>query len=102
MWPQLLDLISNRVNLLKHLTEPLIREGGQTYIVSPGGKTRSALFQRPKEGPFPSGFDPSKKCEHHFRAEGQTLEECYQLRDRVQDLIPIEGYASSLGPREPP
>ena len=28
MQPQLLDLISNRFSLLKHLTEPLIREGG--------------------------------------------------------------------------
>ena len=30
---QLLDLICNKFNLLKHLTEPLIREGGQTHLV---------------------------------------------------------------------
>ena len=60
------------------------------------------LFQRPREGPLPLGFDPSKKYEHHFGAEGHTLEECYQLRNHVQDLINMEGYALSLGPREPP
>ena len=38
-----LDLISNRVNLLKLLTEPLIREGGQTHFVPLGRKTESTL-----------------------------------------------------------
>ena len=33
------------------------------------------------------GFDPSKKCEHHLGAKGHTLEECFHLRDHVQDLI---------------
>ena len=33
MQPQLLDLISNRFSLLKHLIEPLIREGGQTHLI---------------------------------------------------------------------
>ncbi|KAK9997865.1 hypothetical protein SO802_017468 [Lithocarpus litseifolius] len=45
------------------------------------------MFARPGEGPFPPGFDPSKKGEHHFGVEGHTLEECYHLRDRVQDFI---------------
>ena len=45
------------------------------------------VFQKPREGPLPPRFDLSKKCKHHFRAEGHTLEECYQLRDRIQDLI---------------
>ena len=45
------------------------------------------MFSRPKEGPPSLGFDPSKNCEHHFRVEGHTLEECYHLRDHVQDLI---------------
>ena len=43
MRPQLLDLISNKVSLIKRLTEPLIREGGQTYLVSLEGKTESTL-----------------------------------------------------------
>ena len=45
------------------------------------------MFQRPREGPSSPNFKLSKKCEHHFRAEGHTLEECLHLRDRVQDLI---------------
>ena len=49
-------------------------------------KLVTLLFLRPKEGP-PPGFDLSKKCKHHFRAKGHTFEECYHLRDRVQDLI---------------
>ena len=43
MQPQLLDLINNMFSLLKHLIEPLIREGGQTYLVPYGGKTGSTL-----------------------------------------------------------
>ena len=45
------------------------------------------LFQRPREGPLPPGFEPSNKCEHHYGAEGHSLEECFELRDRVQDLM---------------
>ena len=45
------------------------------------------VFYRPREGPLVPSFDPSKKCEHHFRAKGHTLEECYHLKDRIQDLI---------------
>ena len=45
------------------------------------------LFQRPKEVPLPPGFDPFKKWEHHFRAEGHTLEECFHLKNLVQVLI---------------
>ena len=46
-------------------------------------KLVTSMFARPREGHFPLGFDPSKKCEHHFKAKGHTLEECYHLRDRV-------------------
>ena len=45
------------------------------------------IFVKPKDSsPLPS-FDPSKKCEHHFGAEGHTLEECIHLRHQIQDLI---------------
>ena len=50
-------------------------------------KLMTPMFSKPREGPPSLGFDPSKKCEHHFRAEGHTLEECYHFKDRVQDLI---------------
>ena len=39
-----------------------------------------------RRSPLP-GFDSSKKCEHHFGAEGHTLKECIHLRHRIQDLI---------------
>jgi len=50
-------------------------------------KLVTPLFVRPKDGPPLPDFNPSKKCEHHFRVEGHTLEECTQLRHRIQDLI---------------
>ena len=50
-------------------------------------KLVTLVFYRPREGPLVPGFDPSKKCEHHFGAEGHTLEECHYLKDRIQDLI---------------
>ena len=30
------------------------------------------IFAKPRDGPPLPGFDPSKKCEHHFGAEGHT------------------------------
>ena len=45
------------------------------------------LFVKPRDGPPLPGFNPSKKCEHHFWAKGHTLEECVHLRHRIQDLI---------------
>ena len=50
-------------------------------------KLVTLMFYKPRGGPPSLSFDPSKKCEHHFRAKGHTLEECYHLRDRVQYLI---------------
>ena len=43
MLPQLLDLISNKLSLLKHLTKPSIRKGGQTHLVPLRGKTEITL-----------------------------------------------------------
>ena len=56
-----------------------------TYLLEK--KLVTPIFSRPRKGLSPPGFDPSKKCEHHFGAEGHTLEECYHLRDHIQDLI---------------
>ena len=56
-----------------------------TYLLE--RKLETSMFSRPRESPPSPGFDPSKKCEHHFGAKGHTMEECYHLRDRVQDLI---------------
>ena len=41
------------------------------------------IFVRPRDNPPLPGFDPYKKCEHHFGAEGHTLEECSNLRHRI-------------------
>ena len=43
-------------------------------------KLVTPIFAKPRVGPPLLGFDPSKKCEHHFRAEGHTLEEFVHLR----------------------
>ena len=45
------------------------------------------IFTRPRDDPPLPDFDPSKKCEHHFKAEGHTLEEFSHLRHQIQDLI---------------
>ena len=50
-------------------------------------KLVTPIFYKHREGPPSPSFDSSKKCEHHFGVEWHTLEECYHLRDRVQDLI---------------
>ena len=39
-------------------------------------KLVTLVFARPKDGPPLLGFNLSKKCGHHFRAEGHTLKEC--------------------------
>ena len=52
-----------------------------TYLLEK--KLVTPMFSRPKKVPPSPVFDPSKKCEHHFGAEGHTLEECYHLKDRV-------------------
>ena len=50
-------------------------------------KLVTPLFTKPRDGPLLPSFDPSMKCEHHFGAEGHTLEECVHLRHQIQDLI---------------
>ena len=50
-------------------------------------KLVTPLFAMLKEGPLLPNFDLSKEYEHHFRAKGNTLEECWQLRNHIQDLI---------------
>ena len=50
-------------------------------------KLVTPLFVRPRDDPLLVDFDLSKKCEHHFGVEGHTLEECWQLRNRIKDLI---------------
>ena len=50
-------------------------------------KLVTPIFVRHRDNPFLPGFDPSKKCEHHFGAEGHTLEECTNLRHRIQEFI---------------
>ena len=50
-------------------------------------KLMTPVFYRPRDGLLAPSFYLSKKCEHHFGAERHTLEECYHLKDRIQDLI---------------
>lgn len=53
-------------------------------------KLVTPLFARPRDGPPLPSFNLSKKCEHHFGAEGHTLEEFTQLRHQIQDNKLIE------------
>ena len=39
-------------------------------------KLVTSIFAKPKDSPPLHSFDPSKKYEYHFGAEGHTLEEC--------------------------
>ena len=50
-------------------------------------KLVTPLFPRLRDDPLPPGFNPSKKCKLHFRAQGHSLEECTPLKVGVQDLI---------------
>ena len=52
-----------------------------------GQRLVTPIFAKPRDGPPLPGFDPSKKCEHYFGAEGHILEECVHLRHQIQDLI---------------
>ena len=46
-------------------------------------KLVTLIFAKPRDSPPLLNFDSSKKYEHHFGAEGHTLEECTQLRHRI-------------------
>jgi len=39
-------------------------------------KLVTSLFTKPRDDPPLTSFVSSKKCEHHFLAEGNSLEEC--------------------------
>ena len=43
-------------------------------------KLVTSIFAKPRDGHPLLNFDPSKKCKHHYRAKGHTLEEFAQLR----------------------
>lgn len=53
---------------------------GKALCLSIGEEASDSNIAKPKDGPPLPDFDPSMKCEHHFGAEGRTLEECKHLR----------------------
>ena len=69
----------------KYTPLPMPMENLYAYLLE--RKLVTPMFSKPREGPPSPSFNPSKKCEHQFRVEGHTLEECYHLRDCVKDLI---------------
>jgi len=155
MQPQMLDLISNKVSILKRLTEPLIRKGGQTRLVPLEGNRKYTLlpmpladlytyllerklvtleFYRPREGPqcldsihprnmntilglkgipmdnkliqFDNVTTPKRHHKSFTSLSGRECE-CHHHSGRkgygiLLTIIPVEGYAPSLSPREPP
>ncbi|RDY06280.1 hypothetical protein CR513_09765, partial [Mucuna pruriens] len=42
---------------------------------------------KPLELPYPRSYDPNSKCDYHEGAPGHTMENCWVLKHRVQDLI---------------
>ncbi|XP_050896696.1 uncharacterized protein LOC127103487 [Lathyrus oleraceus] len=42
---------------------------------------------RPQPSPLPPGYDANARCEFHTRAPGHTLDNCKELRYKVQDLL---------------
>ena len=102
----MLGLFSNRFNQPSHLTEHSIIIRGEGLInldipkknhgnslrypclcLSVGEEASDFIICRPRDDPPLPAFDPSKKCNTIFGVEGHTLEECEQLRHRIQDLI---------------
>uniref|UniRef100_A0A2N9EQE2 Uncharacterized protein n=1 Tax=Fagus sylvatica TaxID=28930 RepID=A0A2N9EQE2_FAGSY len=47
----------------------------------------SPIVPRPYGGPQRRDFNPNSACDFHFGEVGHTVENCGQLRHRVQDLI---------------
>ena len=47
----------------------------------------SSIVPRPYNGPQRRDFDPNLACDFHFEEVGHSVNNCQQLRHRVQDLI---------------
>jgi hypothetical protein len=47
----------------------------------------SPVVLRPYNGPQRRDFNPNSTCDFHFGEVGHTVENCSQLKHRVQDLI---------------
>uniref|UniRef100_A0A2N9F3J1 RNase H type-1 domain-containing protein n=1 Tax=Fagus sylvatica TaxID=28930 RepID=A0A2N9F3J1_FAGSY len=47
----------------------------------------SPVVSRPYDGPQRRDFNPNSTCDFHFGEVGHTVENCNQLKHRVQDLI---------------
>uniref|UniRef100_A0A2N9IL83 Uncharacterized protein n=1 Tax=Fagus sylvatica TaxID=28930 RepID=A0A2N9IL83_FAGSY len=47
----------------------------------------SPVVPRPYDGPQRRDFNPNSTCDFHFGEVGHTVENCNQLKHRVQDLI---------------
>ena len=47
----------------------------------------SPVVPRPYNGPQRKDFNPNSTCDFHFGEVGHTVENCNQLKHRVQDLI---------------
>ncbi|RDX83625.1 hypothetical protein CR513_35435, partial [Mucuna pruriens] len=42
---------------------------------------------KPLEPPYPQSYDPNAKCEYHEKGLGHTIENCWALKHRIQDLL---------------
>ncbi|KAL0015461.1 hypothetical protein SO802_002530 [Lithocarpus litseifolius] len=62
---------------------PLLMPMAEHYAYLLQKKLVTPMFAGQSDDPLLPSFDSFKKCEHHFRAKGHTLEEFSQLRNRV-------------------
>ena len=77
-----------RVGHKPDLDQPMDRPAhDRALCLSVGEETSDSNICEAQRRSTSAHFYTSKKCEHHFGAEGHTLEECVHLRYRIQDLI---------------
>jgi len=46
------------------------------------------LISTPKKEPIPYNEDTTKHCRYHLNY-GHTIEECYALKDKIEELIQV-------------
>ena len=50
-------------------------------------KLLAPVQSKPKEPPYPEGYDVNAICDYHLGSTGHTTEKCGALKNKVQDLI---------------
>ena len=56
-------------------------------VVSNFSRETLGISNRAQAHPFPNYCDLSKKCDYHFGNPRHNLEDCWTLKNKIQDLI---------------